>query len=58
VGEAQYLIFDLVGVCDRFICVFIWVQRCYKLIVVNVPVTISVKDVCDGTHLQAAGWEL
>lgn len=57
-GDVEYLIFDFVSVGDGFICIFIWVEGCYKFIVVNVSVAISVKDVCHCTHLQAAGWKL
>jgi hypothetical protein len=33
-------------------------QSGHEFIVVNVPITISVKDVCHGAHLQATGRKL
>lgn len=54
----KYLVFDFVSIRDGFVCIFVWMQSGHEFIVVDVPVTISVKDVCHGAHLQATGGKL
>lgn len=56
--DSEYLIFDLVSIGDRFICILIWVKGGYKFIVVDVAIAVSVEDVRNCAHLQAAGGEL
>lgn len=51
------LIFDFVCVCQWFVGVFVGMKSCYKLIVVDVAVAVSVEDVCDGAHLQTTSGE-
>lgn len=53
-----YLIFYLVSISKWFIGIFVWMQSSNKLIVVNVAITITIKNVCYCTHLQSTGGKL
>ena len=56
-----HLVFNLVSVGQRFVGILVWVQSSHKLIIVDVAVSVTVKDVRHRTHLQAAGrefWEI
>lgn len=53
-----YLVFYLISISKWFVGIFVWVQSSNKLVVVNVAVTITIKNVCYSTHLQSTGGEL
>lgn len=53
-----YLVLDLVGVGGRPVGVLVGVKSCHELVVIDVAVSVPVKDVRHGRHLQPAGWKL
>ena len=57
-ANSEYLVLNFVSIRDGFVRIFVWMQSGHEFIVVNVPITISVKDVCHGAHLQATGRKL
>lgn len=56
--QRMYLIFNFVSICERLVCILVWMKSCYKFIVVNISITISIKNVCNSTHFKSACREL
>lgn len=54
----SHLVFNFVGIRRGSVGIFVGVQRSDKLIVVNVAVCVSVKDICHCCHFQFAGGKL
>lgn len=52
-----HLVFDFVGIRQRFVGVLVGMQRRHKLVVVDVAVSVPVEYVRHGAHLQTAGGE-
>lgn len=52
------LILDFISICCGSVSIFVGVQSSYKFIVVDVAITITVKDISNSRHLQLAGREL
>lgn len=57
-ADDEYLVLDFISIRDGLVRIFVGMQRGHELVVVDVPVTISVKDVGHGAHLQATGGKL
>lgn len=56
--NASHLIFNLVGIGRGSVRIFVGVQRSNKLVVVNVAVCVSIKDIRHCCHFQFTSGEL
>lgn len=56
--DCSHLVLYLICICGWSVSIFIGVQSSNKLIVVNVTVSVSIKDVRYCSHLQLTGGKL